>query len=167
MLSAIVLVADTVSPEALSPEAIVRTLSSLVPCVVEGLVRDLTLATSSDIPLLREIADHAGCDIAVANTPAGLLAAGLASARGDWILAIRAGYAPRSDFSEEIADVLDSGQRRPHLARLRAEPDSLITRLAPSFATWQSSTPIVPSGRSAITCNTGSAAVDSLTRTSR
>jgi len=98
MLSAVVLATDLSRPLGASSEAVVRTLSALVPAAIEGIVRDVTLASAGDIAELRKIADHAGCEIAEAADPAGAIAAGLASARGDLLLILRAGYAPQSGF---------------------------------------------------------------------
>jgi hypothetical protein len=98
----------------------VRTLSALVPAAIEGIVRDVTLACAGDIAELRKIADHAGCEIAEAADPAGAIAAGLASARGDLLLILRAGYAPQSGFIEEIADMFQRATR-PSRASSTAE----------------------------------------------
>ncbi len=135
MFSAIVIVADASAPQIASPEAIARTLSALVPAAIEGLIRDSVVASPAPNPAAREIADHAGCAFATADDVAGVLAAGLAMARGDWIMAIRAGFAPRAGFAEEVSDLfLNGAAGGPRLALLRAEPNRLLTRLAPFFA---------------------------------
>jgi len=136
MLSAVVIAADRGSPHAASSEAVVRTLSALVTAAIEGLVRDVTLAAGEESLDLRKIADHAGCEIAMASDPAGAIAAGLASARGDLLLILRAGYAPQAGFIEEIADLFQRATR-PNVLRFRAVPDSLLTRLAPGFSPVQ------------------------------
>jgi hypothetical protein len=133
MLSAVVLATDRSTPQSASPEAVVRTLSALVTAAIEGLVRDVTLATGGESLELRKIADHAGCEIAEAADPAGAIAAGLASARGDLLLVLRAGYAPQAGFIEEIADMFQRATR-PDALRFRAVPDSFFTRLAPGFS---------------------------------
>ena len=136
MLSAVVLATDLSRPQGASSEAVVRTLSALVPAAIEGIVRDVTLACAGDIAELRKIADHAGCEIAEAADPAGAIAAGLASARGDLLLILRAGYAPQSGFIEEIADMFQRATR-PNVLRFRAVPDSFFTRLVPGLAPVQ------------------------------
>ena len=136
MLSAIVLAADRSSPQSASSEAVVRTLSALVTVAIEGLVRDVTLACGAESLELRKIADHAGCEIAEAVDPAGAIAAGLASARGDVLLVLRAGYAPQAGFIEEISDMFQRATR-PNALRFRTVPDSFLTRLAPGLAPVQ------------------------------
>ncbi len=136
MLSAVVLATDRSAPQSASPEAVVRTLSALVTAAIEGLVRDVTLATGGESLELRKIADHAGCEIAEAADPAGAIAAGLASARGDLLLVLRAGYAPQAGFIEEIADMFQRATR-PDALCFRAVPDSFFTRLAPGFSPIQ------------------------------
>jgi len=136
MLSAIVLAADRSLPQPASSEAVVRTLAALVTAAIEGLVRDVTLATGGESLDLRKIADHAGCEIAEAADPAGAIAVGLASARGDLLLILRAGYAPEAGFIEEIADLFQRATR-PDALRFRTVPDSFLMRLAPGLAPVQ------------------------------
>ena len=136
MLSAIILATDRAAPQSASSEAVVRTLSALVSAAIEGIVRDVTLACAGDNTDLRKIADHAGCEIAGAADPSGAIAAGLASARGDLLLVLRAGYAPQAGFIEEIADMFQRATR-PNALRFRTVPDSFLTRLAPGFAPVQ------------------------------
>jgi hypothetical protein len=69
MLSAVVLATDLSRPRGASSEAVVRTLSALVPAAIEGIVRDVTLACAGDSAELRKIADHAGCEIVEAADP--------------------------------------------------------------------------------------------------
>jgi hypothetical protein len=136
MLSAIVLATDRSAPQSASSEAVVRTLSALVSAAIEGIVRDVTLACAGDSADLRKIADHAGCEIAEAADPAGVIAAGLASARGDLLLVLRAGYAPQAGFIEEISDMFQRATR-PDALRFRAVPTGFLTRLAPGFSPVQ------------------------------
>ena len=82
---------------------------------------------------LRKIADHAGCEIAGAADPSGAIAAGLASARGDLLLVLSAGYAPQAGFIEEISDMFQRATR-PDALRFRIVPTGFLTRLAPGFA---------------------------------
>jgi hypothetical protein len=133
MFSVVVVAADAAVPLSPSPEAVVRTLAALVPAVVAGVARDFTLAGLSGAPGLAEIADHAGCALALAERPEGVLAAGLAAARGEWLLALRAGFAPGPGFVDEAGDLL--GGAFSGVGLLRAEAETLVTRLAPDLAT--------------------------------
>lgn len=131
MLSVVILVADARVPDLCPPGAVARTLASLTPAVVDGLVRDATLATLTTDPAGADIADEAGCALATADRPESVLNAGLAMARGDALLVIRAGYAPGPGFCEEASDLI---ARWPAAALMRVEPDGFVTRLAPQWA---------------------------------
>ena len=133
MLSAIILATDRSAPQSASSEAVVRSLSALVSAAIEGIVRDVTLASAGDSEELRKIADHAGCEMAEAADPSGAIAAGIASARGDLLLVLRAGYAPQAGFIEEIADMFQRATR-PDALRFRIVPTGFWTRLAPGLA---------------------------------
>jgi len=136
MLSAIILACDRSAPEPASLEAVVRSLSSLVPATIEGLVRNVTLASAGESEDLRKIADHAGCEIAMAADASGVIAAGLGGARGDLLLILRAGYAPQAGFIEEVADCFQRATR-PEALLFRAVPEGLLTRLAPGLSPVQ------------------------------
>jgi hypothetical protein len=133
VLSAIIIVSDGRVPVSPSPEAVVRTLSALVPAAIEGLVRDVVLAAPSGNADLARIADHAGCQLAEAGGAADVISAGLRMARGDALLVLRAGHAPERGFFEELADLND---RLGLLgsARVRAMPERFLTRLLPGLA---------------------------------
>ncbi len=135
MLSVVVIAADAAVPVSPSPEAIVRTLAALVPAVVAGVARDFTLAGLSGAPGLEEIADHAGCALALADGPDAVLAAGLGRARGDHLLVLRAGFAPGAGFLEEAGDLI--GGAFAGAVLLRSEAETLVTRLAPDLASVQ------------------------------
>ncbi len=132
MFSAVVLSIVSGVPVSASPEAMARTLASLVPAAVEGLIRDVTLAALTGADQARTIADHAGCSLAEAAAPEGVLAAGLAGVRNELVFILRAGYAPQAGFIEEIVDLFSLAESRsPRSAIMRAIPDSLTTRLFP------------------------------------
>jgi hypothetical protein len=131
MLSTIVLAADADVPHLCPPAALARTLGSLVPAVVAGLVRHLVVATLTTDPEAQAIASEAGCDIAVADRPEGILRQGLAAARGETLFVLRAGYAPGPSFADEVGDFLKGGGGR---ALFRIEPENVATRLFPGLA---------------------------------
>ena len=135
MLSALIIACDAHVPVSASPEAVARSLASLVPAAVEGLVRDVTLASLAGAAQAQAIADHAGCGLAEATAPGGVLQAGLAAARGDLIFMLRAGYAPQAGFLEELADLFDANaSRAPRSALLHCQAESFSARLFPGLA---------------------------------
>jgi hypothetical protein len=134
MLSAVVLCADARVPVSVSAEAMVRTLSSLVPAAIEGLVRDVTLATVAGDPQAARVADHAGCGLVEAASPGLVIAGALAATRGDLVFVLRAGRAPEHGFLEELVDLFDGSAHRLPSAVLRAAPASFAARLAPALS---------------------------------
>ncbi len=54
------------------PEAAARTLGTLVEGVVEGVLRRVVLASAADDPVLRRLADEAGCRLAFGAAPGAL-----------------------------------------------------------------------------------------------
>ncbi len=108
-----------------------RTLASLVPAVIEGVIRDLTIAACAGEAGLEGIADHAGCGLVQqADCRLALLKA-LDGTRESNIFLIEAGRAPEAGFAEELAELIGGGQYR---ARMRERPGSLLTRLLPGLA---------------------------------
>ncbi len=116
------------------PEAVARTLAALVPLTVESLVRDVSLATLEKSGL-RDLADYAGCHVFENASPGRSLAMAIASARSELVWVLLAGRAPDAGFAQEVADHFDCAEpQAPRSARLLALPDSLLTRLLPSFS---------------------------------
>ena len=64
-----------------------RTLSSLVPGVVEGLIKEVIIVDGGSIDSTLEIADSTGCEIIRTDHARGLqLWQGCKAARGDWLM---------------------------------------------------------------------------------
>ncbi len=133
MLSAIVLVPSQTVRVSARPaaEALVRTLSALVPAAIEGVLRDVIIAAATGVAGLEQIADHAGCGLEDAAQPRDALCKALAATREANIFLIMAGRAPETGFAEELAELLGDGQNR---ARMRDRPGTLLTRIAPGLA---------------------------------
>ena len=119
MLSAIV-----IAPSGAAMIATARTLASLVPAAINGLVRDVVLCASPSAAIAK-LVEHAGCGFAE-NLPDAI-----ALARQDWLLLISAGFAPTEGFMDEAEDFLLQGTGN---AVLRQVPDGLWTRLFPDSA---------------------------------
>ena len=131
MLSAIVLACDASQPHPADPEAVAASLAALVPAVISGIVREASIAVTAGDATMREIADHAGCQL-VEAAPEDVLSAALAGARGPRVLVLRAGCLPEQGFPEEIADFLRSNPDRGDV--LRQTPLRGLARLFPSLA---------------------------------
>lgn len=133
MLSAVVMVSSQAVPgSGNSPaDAVARTLGSLVPAAVEGVLRDVTIAALNGMDSLERIADHAGCGLIQAAQLETAIINALRGARDSSVLLIRAGRAPETGFPEEIAEFLGDGGKE---ALLRERPQTFLTRLFPGLA---------------------------------
>ena len=132
MLSLILTCFESAPSEAKRREGVVRSLASLVPCVVEGIVADAALVGPEGAGL-ETIADDAGCALIEAVDGGEGLRAALARARRPDVLLLAAGYAVQAGFGEAARDILAfGGLAQPRVLRL--EPNSVLTRLAPHLA---------------------------------
>jgi len=86
-----------------SARVIVRTLASLVPGVIAGVVRDVILADSGSGDGIRQIADMAGCRFVTGPEPVGArLREAAMAARGPWLLFLRPGAVIESAWPAEV-----------------------------------------------------------------
>jgi len=138
MLSVVVLGFDVAAPiaridESRRREGFARSLASLVEGVADGLIADATLVERPGAGL-EPVADEAGCRLAEADgLPEGLRVA-LLGARYPDVFVLAAGFAVERGFFEEAHDALAFGGLQNAPRALRAEPQSLLSRLAPSLA---------------------------------
>ncbi len=130
MLSAVVFWSgNTASGGSRDPAvALARSLGSLVPAAVAGLIRDVTIAGPEGMGL-GTIADHAGCGFVEAAEERDWLAQALALAKGPDGLILRAGYVPGPGFIEELRD-----QPAGVSGLLRVTPMAWHERLIPVLA---------------------------------
>ena len=133
MISALVLADDASFPQPASADAVVRTLSALIPATIEGLIRDVAVTGLDGRRELLKIADHAGCELILSADHAQLLPAALKAARCDLVFVLKAGFAPNPGYIEEISDRFQSS-RAPSALLMRREPETFFTRLLPQFS---------------------------------
>lgn len=112
-------------------DAMVRTLASLVPAAIEGVLRDVTIAAPSGHSGMERIADHAGCELIEAENQKTALLKALNATRESNVFLIPAGRAPETGFADELAEMIGDGMR---LARMRERPYNFATRLFPAIA---------------------------------
>jgi len=113
-------------------ELVLRSLASLVEGAVDGLIADVALVGPSDAGFGR-IADEAGCVLVENDAPAKGAAEALTGARQSNVFFFLAGHAIDRGFIEEARDAIAFGGLKAARV-LRAAPESLLTRLAPSLA---------------------------------
>ncbi|OYW74565.1 MAG: glycosyl transferase family 2, partial [Asticcacaulis sp. 32-58-5] len=78
---------SVVIPTLNAEDSLVRTLSALVPGVVEGLIKDVIIVDGGSSDATLEIAESTGCRVVHTDASRGLqLWQGCREARGDWLL---------------------------------------------------------------------------------
>jgi cellulose synthase/poly-beta-1,6-N-acetylglucosamine synthase-like glycosyltransferase len=118
-------------------EGLARTLASLVPAVVEGMVREVIVCDRGSSDQTHRVAEQAGCSFLAS----GGLAAGIRQAKSDWLMLLEPGARLAGGWTEGVADhtgrVTSAARfsrsrsaRRPFLSRIfsakRALEDGLV-----------------------------------------
>ena len=118
-----------------SPGETVRTLSALVPAVVEGLVRDVALVAAPRNPDLTHVADHAGCVLVEADETGPALEAGARQCRCPDVLVLRAGVMIDRPFLDELSGILPviMTAEQPIDYRLTSSETGWLGRVFPSM----------------------------------
>jgi hypothetical protein len=123
---------DAAQPADKAPEAVARSLSSLVRATVEGVVQDAVIVGTAEDDL-ELIADHAGCGLVLAASRREGLVRAVSTARAHVAFFLEGGFVPQTGFLEEasalLLDPLAFGG-----AALRRAPDRFLTRIAPALA---------------------------------
>ena len=135
MLSTFVLFRWAVGDDAPALGGLVRTLSSLVPGTIGGLVRDVTIVTGRPDREVRRVADHAGCSIVENEGFERALQLAVTQARSPILFLLRAGAHVDRAFLEEVALAVgpDCDGAGPALV-LREAPDGLVRRVLPDLS---------------------------------
>ena len=131
MLTGIVIITPQNVPGSDVPRALVRSLSALVSAAVEGVLRDMIVASAlPESADLSRVADHAGCDVVTGADPAAALLAALGKARGANLFVLRPGRAPEEGYIDELAELVSTTNPA---ALLRERASGFATRLFPAF----------------------------------
>lgn len=121
--------------QAVPPGEAVRTLATLVPAAVEGVVRDVCLLAPLDSRELADVADHAGCVFAAAASFAEAIGLGSSQLRSSHVLVAQAGVLADRALVEELVQLLptlDAGNRDFYV--VRGERRDVFGRLFPILA---------------------------------
>jgi len=112
---------SVIIPTLNAEERLAACLTALVPAVVEGLIREVTLVDGGSIDRTLKIADQAGVDVMSSEPGRGVqLKAGARRARQPWLLFLHADSVLSPGWDVEVADFIE----RVDLGRL---PQSAAT----------------------------------------
>jgi len=87
-------------------EGLARTLASLVPAVVAGVLNDAVVIDAETVPAIAAIADAAGCGRIVGSIGEGLPRA-LAELHTDWVLLLKPGTVLEDGWFREAAEFVE------------------------------------------------------------
>src|SRR2546423_1069103 len=86
-----------------SERALVPTLAALVPGATAGIVREVIVADGGSRDETEQVADVAGCRFLLSTESLGTrLKAAATTARGDWLMFLRPGSVPGSNWVDEM-----------------------------------------------------------------
>jgi glycosyltransferase involved in cell wall biosynthesis len=116
-----------------SERALVPTLAALVAGAAAGIVREVIIADSGSTDATGEIAELAGCELMVSQSPLAIrLAEAAKRARGAWLMFLKPGVVLDTGWIEEtsrfVARLDDSGAPQSHAAVFRRETDPITSR---------------------------------------
>jgi hypothetical protein len=109
---------SVVIPTQNSERALLPTLAALIPGAAAGLVREVIIADAGSSDATCAVADAAGCEILVSAAPlGGRLRSAAASARSSWLMFLRPGTVPDTNWFAETARFLETAELRGRLDR--------------------------------------------------
>ena len=106
-------------------DALARTLASLVPGAVQGVVREVLVHDRGSTDRTTAVADHTGCGI-IAD---GDLAAALGQARGDWFLILEPGARLSEGWIEAVVEHAAQHTAAARFRRSREAGPGFLARL--------------------------------------
>ena len=103
---------SVIIPTLNSERMLVPTLAMLISGAMSGVVREVTIVDGGSTDATLEVADAAGCAVAVSSAPlASRLNAAAAKARSPWLMFLRAGTVLDSTWLEEAARFMDEAEQ--------------------------------------------------------
>ncbi len=133
MLSTLVLLQASATGAPVAVSGLVRTLSSLVPGTIGGVVRDVTIVVGRIDAEVQRVADHAGCALVERDSFEAALQAAIAQARSPTLFVLRAGALVDRALLEEVALSFEAHDVAPAFI-LRQVPDGFVRRVLPDLA---------------------------------
>jgi len=106
-------------------EALARTLASLIPAAVEGVVRDVLVCDRGSSDQTHRVAEHAGCHF-IAE---GGVAAGIKQAKGEWLLILEPGARLVEGWTEAVLDHVGKNMMPARFSRSRDDRIPLFSRM--------------------------------------
>jgi len=94
-----------------SERMLVPTLAMLISGAMSGVVREVTIVDGGSTDATLQVADAAGCEVAVSSAPLGTqLKAAAAAARSPWLMFLRAGTVLDATWLDEATRFIDESE---------------------------------------------------------
>jgi hypothetical protein len=106
-------------------EGLARTLASLIGAAVEGVLRDVIVCDLGSTDQTRYVAEHAGCHF----LGQGGVAAGIASAKGDWLLLVEPGARLMEGWTDAVVAHVNKSTMPARLSRARGARLPFLARV--------------------------------------
>lgn len=121
---------SVIIPTLNSEEHLVRTLSSLVPGVVEGLIREVIIVDGGSDDSTLEIADATGCKVIRTDATRGLqLWQGCRAAKGEWLLILHSDSLLGDGWMDEIQHHMNAHPTQAGFFHLRFDDPSWLAAM--------------------------------------
>ncbi len=121
---------SVIIPTLNAEDHLARTLSSLVPGVIEGLIKEVIVVDGGSEDATLEIADSTGCRIVRTDHARGLqLWQGCREARGDWLMILHSDSQLGEGWIEAVRAHKKHYALRAAYFHLKFEDDSALSRL--------------------------------------
>ncbi|WP_157138989.1 glycosyltransferase [Asticcacaulis biprosthecium] len=138
---------SVVMPTLNAEDHLVRTLSSLVPGVVEGLIREVVIVDGGSDDSTLEIADSTGCKVIRTDAARGLqLWQGCRAAKGDWILIMHSDSQLGDGWMDQVQNHINAHPTQAGYFHLKFDDPSWVASLWAELLTIRSRWLAMPSG---------------------
>lgn len=107
-----------------SEEGLARTLASLVPAAIEGVVRDVIVCDHGSTDQTYRVAEHAGCHLVN-----GGIAAAVKQAKGEWLLVLEPGARLLDGWIEPVAMHVERQTSPARFSRARSARTPFLARI--------------------------------------
>lgn len=106
-------------------EDLARTLGSLIPAAVEGIVREVIVCDRGSTDGTRRVAEHAGCHFLAS----GGIATGIGQAKAEWLLLLEPGARLIDGWVDDVVEHTTTLATAARFSRTRASRTSFLSRL--------------------------------------
>jgi glycosyltransferase involved in cell wall biosynthesis len=140
-------VVSVVIPTLNAEATLVRTLSALVPGVVEGLIREVVISDGGSTDSTLEIAEATGCKIIRSEASRGLqLYRGCAETKGDWLLVLHADSVVGEGWIDALQEHMKESPLRAGYFKLCFDESSWFARVWTDVVSFRANFLALPSG---------------------